>query len=398
MNVTPAKHSRMTVLCLNSGSSSLKYSVYGMLANGEQILFKGAIENIGFDSAHIWDRRSDANTARQEQRRVDNHSDATSFLFARLTSIGLAHPDAVAHRIVHGGNCFHLATAIDDIVLKDISQLQHYAPLHMPAAVACINAARKQFSRIPHVACFDTAFFHDMPRIAQQFPLPDTLFDEGIRRYGFHGLSYQYIVGELGESKNKRVVIAHLGNGASMAAIKNGRPLDTSMGFTPTGGFMMGTRCGDLDPGVLLHLMRYYDYGVDEIDSLINKQSGLLGVSGLSSDVKTLLENADNNTRARPALDMFCYQVKKNIGAYAAVLGGVDLLVFTAGIGERSAPLRRQICDGLQYLGIQIDTARNNANEETISTPASACEVRVIPTNEDLVMARQVYRMIAVGG
>jgi acetate kinase len=386
----------VTILCLNSGSSSLKFSAYEIQRSEEQLLFKGAIENIGLDNGVFWCRKNDKQELAHESVYAVDHSNAMRLLFERLAQSGLAQADAIAHRVVHGGSTYQQATWIDDTVLHEITRLQSYAPLHMPAAIACIEATRKQFSHVPQAACFDTAFFSEMPRVAQQFALPYTLFDQGIRRYGFHGLSYQYIVEELDGAQSQRLVVAHLGNGASMAAIKNGTPLDTSMGFTPTGGLMMGTRCGDLDPSVLLHFMRNKDYDVDQLDDIVNKQSGLLGVSGLSSDVKTLLENADNNTRARQALDMFCYQAKKTIGAYTAVLGGIDLLVFTAGIGERSAIIRQQICDGLQYLGVEIDTARNNANEEIISTPASVCTVRVMPTNEDLVMARQVYRMITV--
>jgi len=247
---------------------------------------------------------------------------------------------------------------------------------------------------MPQVACFDTAFHRPMPEVAQRYPLSRDLWDQGVRRYGFHGLSYEYIVSTLGAAARGRLVIAHLGNGASLAAVLNGRPLDTTMGFTPAGGLMMGTRSGDLDPGVLIHLMREKGYDWNQVDELVNNQAGLLGVSGISSDMKTLLEQRDRAPHAAQAVELFCYELRKHIGAMAAVLGGLDTLVFTGGIGEHAADVRREVCAGLAYLGIGLDTQKNRANAEIISSPESPCMVRVVPTNEDLMIARHTRMLL----
>ena len=236
-----------------------------------------------------------------------------------------------------------------------------------------------------------------MPEVAQRFPLPRELWDEGLRRYGFHGLSYEYILETLGPNAQGRLILAHLGNGASMAAVRDGQPIDTTMGFTPTGGFMMGTRSGDLDPGILLFLMNEKGYDSAQIDDLVNHKSGLLGVSEISSDMKSLLEKEDTDPRAKQAIDMFCYQLRKYIGAFAAVLGGLDALVFTGGIGERAAPIRWKTCQDLEHLGICIDAERNKIHADVISTSGSNCTVRVIPTNEDFVIARHTSRIIFGG-
>jgi acetate kinase len=233
--------------------------------------------------------------------------------------------------------------------------------------------------------------------VAQRFPLPRDLWDEGVRRYGFHGLSYEYIMATLGAAAQGRLLIAHLGNGASLAAVHNGQPRDTSMGFTPTGGVMMGTRSGDLDPGVLIHLMHGKGYDAGQLEDLVNHQAGLLGVSGFSPDMKTLLEQRQHEPHAAQAVELFCYQLRKYIGALTAVLGGLDTLVFTGGIGERAAPVRWQTCQGLAYLGIALDPQRNVAHAEVISTPQSTCTVRVIPTNEDLMIARHTRTLLFSG-
>jgi acetate kinase len=233
-----------------------------------------------------------------------------------------------------------------------------------------------------------------MPEVAQRLPLSHDLWDEGVRRYGFHGLSYEYIVFTLGARAQGRLVIAHLGNGASLAAVLDGRPLDTTMSFTPTGGLMMGTRSGDLDPGVLLHLMREKSFDHDQLDHAVNEQAGLLGVSGISPDMKILLEQKEREPRAAQAVELFCYQLRKHIGAMTAVLGGLDTLVFTGGIGEHAAPVRWDVCRELAYLGIRLDAERNAAHAEIISAPESTCTVRVIPTNEDLMIARQTRALL----
>jgi acetate kinase len=248
-----------------------------------------------------------------------------------------------------------------------------------------------RFPDLPQVACFDTAFHRSMPALAQRLPLPRALGGEALRRYGFHGLSYEYVIGVLGADGRGRTIIAHLGNGASLVAIRDGRPMDTTMGLTPIGGIVMGTRTGDLDPGVLLFLMREEGYDARRLERLVAMESGLLGISAVSSDMKTLLERRATDPRAADAVASFCYSVRKQIGAFAAVLGGVDLLVFTGGIGERAAPVRGEICQGLEHLGIRLDPRKNADNAMSISAPDSACGVRVIPTNEDLMIARHTW-------
>ncbi|HXW82855.1 MAG TPA: acetate/propionate family kinase, partial [Candidatus Binataceae bacterium] len=268
------------------------------------------------------------------------------------------------------------------------------APLHLPASLQCIDAAAAYFPDITQVVCFDTAFHRGMPEVAERLPLPRAMWDRRIRRYGFHGISYEYIMHRLGAGAPGRIVIAHLGNGASMVAVRDGRAIDTTMGFTPAGGFMMGTRTGDLDPGVLAYLQKNEKYDGDAIERLVNHQSGLLGVSGSSSDMKVLLEKRAKDPQAAEAIAMFCYQARKSIGALAAALGGLDLLVFTAGIGERAPAVRAEICAGLEHLGVRLDSRSNEQNAEIISELESRCAVRVIPTNEDLMIARHTYRLM----
>jgi len=236
-----------------------------------------------------------------------------------------------------------------------------------------------------------------MPELARRFPLPRALWDEGLRRYGFHGLSYEYVVERLGSAVGRRTIIAHLGNGASLVALREGRPLDTTMGLTPTGGLVMGTRSGDLDPGLLLYLMRQKGYDAGRLERLLNAEAGLLGISDISPDMKTLLAERDRDPRAAEAVAMFCYSVRKHVGALAAILGGLDTLVFTGGIGERAAPVRWEICEGLEHLGVELDSRKNSVDADTISPPNGPCTVRVIPTNEDLMIARHTRAVVFAG-
>jgi acetate kinase len=260
-----------------------------------------------------------------------------------------------------------------------------------------VEAVGARFPALPQVVCFDTAFHRDLPEVARRLALPRDFGDgAGIRRFGFHGLSYEYVLERLGPSGRGRVVIAHLGNGASMAAVRYGRPVDTTMGLTPAGGFMMGTRTGDLDPGVLLYLMRERGFDAERLDRLVNKESGLLGVSGASADMKTLLERRERDEEAALAVAMFCYQARKQVGAFAAAMGGLDTLVFTGGIGERAAPVRAEICDGLEHLGVRLDAPRNAAHADPLSAPDAGCAVRVVPTREDLMIARHSRAVLFV--
>jgi len=380
------------ILCLNSGSSSLKFALY-QIGNGEEVLLaEGAVERKDA-SARLW--------IHSGQRKIDKTgSDMPSLPAAlreasmELERLGFPRFDAVGHRLVHGGPRHAAPELVTDMLFNELRSLIPFAPLHLPNEIACIEAVSSHFSSLPQVACFDTAFHRSIPEVAQRFALPRGLWDEGICRYGFHGISYEYILKALGQNPPARLIIAHLGSGASMAAVKGGSPADTTMGFTPCGGFMMGTRSGDLDPGVLLYLLQRKHLDALRLGELLNEQSGLLGVSGISSDMKTLLDQSNLEPNAALAVEMFCYQLRKHIGALSGVLGGLDLLVFTGGIGERAVPVRWEVCRGLEYLGITLDRTQNNDNADTISAVGSKCLVRVIQTNEDLMIARHTYRLI----
>jgi acetate kinase len=382
------------ILCLNSGSSSLKFALYH-LGEGEEVrLAHGAVERIGLAGGHLWIRGMDNEALVDVHRDFPTHTAAADGVAAAATGLGLPPPVAAGHRVVHGGPDHAAPERLDAQLVDELRRLVPFAPLHLPSAIQGIEAVAARLPGLPQVACFDTAFHRRMPEVAQRFPLPRDLWHEGIRRYGFHGLSYEYIVATLGAAAQGRLVIAHLGNGASLAAVLNGLPLDTTMGFTPTGGVMMGTRSGDLDPGILIHLMHAKGYDAGRLDELVNHQAGLLGVSGLSPDMKTLLDQREREPHAAQAVELFCYQLRKHIGALTAVLGGLDTLVFTGGIGERAAPVRWEVCRGLAYLGVDLDLERNAVHADVISTPGSDCTVRVIPTNEDLMIARHTRTVL----
>jgi acetate kinase len=381
------------ILCLNSGSSSLKFALYRIGDREEILLAQGAVERNDTQSARLW--------INSPQRKIEKTGGEMSSVSAALHAasielerLELPRFDAVGHRLVHGGQHHAGPERITHTLLNELRSLIPFAPLHLPDEIAGIEAITSHFSSVPQVACFDTAFHRSMPELAQRFALPRALWDQGIRRYGFHGISYEYIMRTLGGNPPSRIIIAHLGNGASMAAVKDGRPLDTTMGFTPAGGFMMGTRSGDLDPGIICYLLNERHFDAHGLVELVNHQSGLLGVSGISSDMKTLLERADTEPDAAMAVQMFCYQLRKQIGALSAALGGLDILVFTGGIGERAAPVRWEACSGLEHLGVRLDRERNDSNADTISTPDCRCLVRVIPTNEDLMIAWHTNELV----
>jgi acetate kinase len=375
-----------TIFCLNGGSSSVKFAVYRIADAGEERVFSGAIEAIGAEGGRAWLRAGDKVLSDQSGS-FPNHAEAVRVMFAALKTQGVTQPAAAGHRIVHGGPKFTAPQRIDDRLKATLHELIPFAPLHLPSQVAMIEAVAAHFPDLPQVACFDTAFHRRMPEVAQRFALPGKLWEQGIKRYGFHGLSYEYVVSKLGAELGQRAVIAHLGNGSSMVALRDGVSIDTSMGMTPTGGFMMGTRSGDLDPGVLVHLLGA-GYSAEKLEALLNHEAGLLGVSGQSSEMKVLLEKRKNEPAAALAVQMFCYQARKFIGAFAAALGGLDTLVFTGGIGEHAATVRAEICSGLQYLGVALDGAANNRNAEVISAAGGRCVVRVVETDEDLMIAR----------
>ncbi|HME70028.1 MAG TPA: acetate/propionate family kinase [Myxococcota bacterium] len=380
------------ICCLNSGSSSLKFALYRISRSEESLLAQGALERRDSHSARLW-IQSAQEMIETTAGSFSPPTAALQAIFGQLDGLALPRPDAFGHRVVHGGPEHSAPERITDALLEELRAFVLFAPLHLPDEIAGIEAVASDFSSLPQVACFDTAFHRSMPEVAQRFPLPRALWDEGIRRYGFHGISYEYIMRTL-KPPPSRIIIAHLGNGASMAAVKAGNPMDTTMGFAPTGGFMMGTRSGDLDPQILLHLLIQKHFDAQRVAELVNHESGLLGVSGISSDMKTLLEQRDDSPPARLAVEMFCYQLRKQIGAYTAALGGLDLLIFTGGIGERATPVRWEVCRGLEYLGLRLDWKRNEENADTISTDDSTSAVRVIPTNEDLMIARHTHELV----
>jgi acetate kinase len=362
----------MRTLSINCGSSSLKYAVFDVGTDAREVA-RGSVDRIG--SA------------------VPDHGAAVRKLLDDLDGKGDPKLDVVGHRIVHGGARYAAPARIDGALLEGLRALTPFAPLHLPAEIAAIEAVAARWPDRPQVACFDTAFHRTLSPVAQRYALPEAEDRDGLRRYGFHGLSYEYVVSEVGASTLGRAVLAHLGNGASMAAVRDGRSVDTTMGFSPTGGLVMGTRTGDLDPGLLVHWLQQ-GHDAKELDDLVNRRSGLLGVSGTTADVRDLLARRDGDPRARMAIDVFTWSARKWVGAMAATLGGIDTLVFTGGIGEHAAPIRAEIARGLEHLGVRIDDARNARSEAVVSADGAACAVRVVKTDEERMIARQCARLL----
>jgi acetate kinase len=423
-------HGRL-VLTINSGSSSLKLALYRVDAQESLVLSGGAVR-LGLSGGRL--RMADSEGRVQLDREIGpaDHLAAFQQLAAWLDQ---RYPsgtiDAVGHRLVHGGRRFTEPQLITEELMAALDELVAIDPDHTPQAVRIIKLSAAHYG-LPQIACFDTAFHRHLPRFAEMYALPRHFYDEGILRYGFHGLSYEYICQELeridpsSEAKQpflecgdlspistspgirpdsnaalpkpgaaRPVIVAHLGNGASMAAILNGRSIDTTMGFSPVSGLVMGERSGDVDPAVVVHLIAARKMTPEQVGRLINKQSGLLGVSGSSEDMQDLLAVESADPRAAEAVQLFCYAAKKYIGAYAAALGGLDTLVFTGGIGENAPVIRERICSGLEFLGINIDAGRNNSNASLVSSDDGKVAVRVIKTNEDLMIARHTARLMA---
>jgi len=383
------------ILTINSGSSSLKLGLFIEGEGEEHVLFDALADGIGKRDGKLEIRNEAGKLVRSEALVSKTQEQALQQVALWLGELQADKPAAIGHRVVHGGP--HLTThqRITPEVLDELQRSVHFAPLHIPSALRLIKEAQKNYPKVPHFACFDTAFHRTLPEAAARFALPSDLFLEGVRRYGFHGLSYESIVRRLSKNLPRRVVIAHLGNGASLTAVENGLSVDTTMGLTPTGGIPMGTRSGDLDPGVLLHLMRTERMAVDALEDLLNRDSGLVGLSGNTSDMRELQASAERGSAAAGlAIEVFCRSIQKTIAAFSAVLQGLDLLVFTGGIGEHSAKVRSSVCNGLDFLGIQLDQERNERHAATISTEASKCRVVVIPSEEDSQIARHCRRLM----
>ncbi len=387
------------VLTINAGSSSIKFAVFEASDEPRRTI-NGQLERIGqADAAIAW--RTHQDTAWQRQPLEAKTSEAAVEPFVRWleSQTGRAAIRAVGHRVVHGGPTYWQPTRATPGVLAELRRVSPLDPKHLPAEIDLIEAFSAKLPNVPQVLCFDTAFHHDLPRASRLLPIPRRYEAQGVRRYGFHGLSYTFLMSEIErlagpEAARGRIILAHLGSGASMAAVRDGRPIDTTMSFTPTAGLVMGTRCGDLDPGFVVYLMRTEQAGAETIDRLVNSQSGLLGISETSPDLRDLLAREKSDPRAAEAIEVFCYQGKKWIGALAAALGGLDLLVFSGGIGENSAPARARICAGLEFLGVRLDSARNEQGADVISADSSPTCVRVIRTDEELVIARAIGSLL----
>ena len=396
----------MIVLVVNCGSSSLKYQLVNM--DNEEVMAKGLVEKIGLTDSqltHKWNGQK-----KEIKQSIPDHQVAVKLVLDILTDAecgvikSMDAIDAVCHRVVHGGEEFAASTLITDEVMKALEKCSAMAPLHNPPNIIGINACKAIMPGVPQVGVFDTAFHQTMPAKAFMYGLPYELYKEDhIRRYGFHGTSHRYVAGEVAKVMGKpveelRIINCHLGNGSSLAAIKYGKCVDTTMGFTPLAGVLMGTRCGDIDPAIVLNVMDNHNLSTKDMDKLMNKQSGVLGISGVSSDFRDLGKAAgEGNERAQLALDMFHYQVRKEIGAFAAAMGGVDVITFTAGVGENGIEDRAAIAEGLEYLGAKLDPQRNDVRgkDALISTDDSTVKMYVIPTNEENMIARDTKDIVS---
>ena len=396
----------MKILVINCGSSSLKYQVFNM--DQEQVLAIGNVEKIGIDGSFI-NYKSQTGFKSQTEGKISNHSEAIKLVFEVITDADngvikdITEIDAVGHRVVHAGEKYAYSVLIDDDVKAALRECIELAPLHNPPNIIGIEACEELIPHSKHVGVFDTAFHQSMPEMTYLYGLPYEYYQKyGVRRYGFHGTSHKYVTSRaaamLGKELNGlKIITCHLGNGASVTAVKDGKSFDTSMGFTPLEGLIMGTRCGDIDPAIVPFLMDKEGLDIDGINKVMNKKSGVLGVSDVSNDFRVLEEAADNgNKLAKIALEMFAYRVRKYIGAYAAALNGVDAIVFTAGIGENSGVIREMVCSELTYLGVSIDARLNQerGQELDISRKAAKVRVLVIPTNEELMIARDTKSII----
>jgi len=386
------------ILTINGGSSSIRFAIY-QAKPAFTILLSGKLENIGNKNTRPLLTHTESKKSEAVKIKENTYSYAASFLIDWLEK----HPSfssvlAIGHRIVHGMQHTQ-PQEITPELLDYLKKISPYDPEHLPEEIKMIELFSKQHPDIKQVACFDTAFHAGMPAVAKRLSVPRRFQEKGIQRYGFHGLSYAYLMQELEslagkEAANGKIILAHLGNGVSLTAVSKGQSVDTSMGFTPASGIMMGTRSGDIDPGIAWYMMQFEKLSPKQFSHLVNHESGLLGVSETSSDMRDLLDSSKSDQRAEEAIELFCYQIKKSIGSFAAVLGGVDTLVFSGGIGENIPEIRNRICQDLSFLGIELDDKRNQKNDPIISTSSGKVKVRVIATNEELLIARLVSQVI----
>lgn len=398
----------MKILVVNCGSSSLKYQLIDM--NDEFALAKGLVERIGLEGS-ILTQKVEGKDKYVIKQPMDNHKEAIKLVLEALVDStngvisDMSEIAAVGHRVVHGGEKYSNSVLIDETVMKALEECAKLAPLHNPPNITGINACLELMPATPMIAVFDTAFHQTIPEYAYIYPLPYELYtNNGIRKYGFHGTSHRYVAAVAAEMMGKdlkdlKIITCHLGNGASIAAIKGGESIETSMGFTPLEGIAMGTRSGSIDPAIVTFLMKELNYTIEEANDVINKKSGVLGISGVSSDFRDIEDAAwkEDNKRAQLALDVYYYKVKKFIGSYAAVMNGVDCIVFTAGLGENSPETREAVCTGLDYLGVNLDAAKNKVRGKAVdlSAEGSRTKVFVIPTNEELMIARDVKEIVS---
>jgi acetate kinase len=387
------------ILTINGGSSSIKFALFEAEDSLQRTL-EGKIERIGLPEATFVVKGLDKAENFSREVTAPDHTAAVAVLMdwieerfehGRLTAVG--------HRVVHGGPSYSEPQRITKGLIEELHKMELFDPEHLPEEILLTAAFHRRFPDLLQIACFDTAFHHDMPRVARLLPIPRRYDAKGIQRYGFHGLSYSFLLEELErmagpKAAQGRIILAHLGNGASLAAVCSGKPIDTSMALTPTAGIPMSTRSGDLDPGIVWYLARTERIGAKQFNKMVNFESGLLGVSESSSDMRDLLSHENEDSRAAEAVALFCYQVKKWIGAFAAALGGLDTLVFSGGIGENAAAVRARICDGLEFLGIELEEKQNAANAGVISTEAGRVSVRVIRTDEERMIAKMVCRLL----
>ncbi len=390
------------ILTINGGSSSIKFALFELGEPPRRVL-EGRIERVGLPGTTFTTEGADRQKT-SETIHAPNHTTAVNVLMDWLEKdIGRNALRAVGHRVVHGGPKYSRPQRITGELVEYLRQLSPFDPDHLPEEIELTEAVFRRFPDLPQIACFDTAFHHDLPRVARLLPIPRRFEALGVRRYGFHGLSYAFLMEELervagSEAARGRIILAHLGNGASMAAVREGKPVDTSMAFTPTAGFPMSTRSGDLDPGLAWYLARTQQMNAKQFNEMVTHQSGLLGISETSPDMHDLMERESKDERAADAIASFCYNVRKWIGAFAAALAGLDTLVFAGGIGENSTEVRTRICDGLGFLGIELDKQQGAASAAVISTAASRVTVRVIRTDEELMIAKAVCRALQEDG